>query len=286
MSNYYVRRTGDDEYLEHSWADIKRGVHKYLAKINVGGRVRYIYNQAQLAAARAGGAVSNARRSAGQFIDKNITGASARRGMNASRTRYNNLSSSGKAWARGGATRAKAAAQKYERSYNRSLAGRLANTANEARKFVGRKANEARKAGMNFAGTVSKNAYAAGNAARRKASKFVDQNITGSSAKRLGNTYRRGVKSANGMSAKNAALRNAKKYESQYSNSLAGRFSSARGAAGRAFTDAGERLSELTKPRPKKKKLSPHGLNERGQQYHNRKHAKQMKRGKRRDYIQ
>ena len=276
MSNYYVRRTGDDEYLEHSWADIKRGVHKYLAKINVGGRVKYIYTQAQLAAARG--------------VDKYITGATAKKGIPVAQARYKNLSSKGGSrWSRDAANKAKAAAQKFERSYNNSLAGRLgrlANTANEARKFVGRKANEARQAGMNFAGTVSKNAYAAGNAARRKASKFVDQNITGSSAKRLGNAYRRGVKSANGMSAKNAALRNAKKYESQYSNSLAGRFSSARGAAGRAFADAGEWLSERTKPRPKKKKLSPHGLNERGQQYHNRKHAKQMKRGKRRDYIQ
>ena len=65
MSNYYVRRNHDyDDELEHSlgsWIKARaRGAHKYIAKIPVGGKMRYFYSQAELAAYKAGKTVGKA----------------------------------------------------------------------------------------------------------------------------------------------------------------------------------------------------------------------------------
>jgi hypothetical protein len=59
MSNYYVRRTSKyDDELAHSLGGwLKRraqGAHKYIAKIPIGGKMRYFYTQAELAAYKAG----------------------------------------------------------------------------------------------------------------------------------------------------------------------------------------------------------------------------------------
>lgn len=72
MKTYHVRRVGDDEYLQH-WN--LKGAHKYIAKIDLGGKFRYFYNQAEIeaykAAKAAGGAINRAVGQAG----KNIQGA-------------------------------------------------------------------------------------------------------------------------------------------------------------------------------------------------------------------
>lgn len=139
MSNYYVRRTGDDsDYLEHmvvqgsggtngrpSW---RARAHKYIQKINIGGKVRYIYDQAQLA-----------RVNAGKFIDRNITGASARGRMNRlGSQRQRMLKGSGR-----GLNGVNQAYNKAKSSYNRSLAGRIGNAANAVGKFAGQQRDRA-----------------------------------------------------------------------------------------------------------------------------------------------
>lgn len=72
MKTYHVRRVGDDDYLQH-WS--LKGAHKYIAKIDLGGKFRYFYNQAEIeaykAAKAAGGAINKAVGQAG----KNIQGA-------------------------------------------------------------------------------------------------------------------------------------------------------------------------------------------------------------------
>ena len=72
MSNYYVRRTNKyDDELAHSLGGwLKRraqGAHKYIAKIPIGGKMRYFYTQAELAAYKAGKTVGkDAARVAGK----------------------------------------------------------------------------------------------------------------------------------------------------------------------------------------------------------------------------
>ena len=217
MSNYYVRRTGDDsDYLAHS------GRFKYITKLNIGGKVRYIYDQAQLAAARAG-------RAAGNFVDRNITGASARRSYATQKGLYEKYSSKGSASARSHAAAAKRAAQNSQRRYNRSLFGRAAGAAskiagagNAARNFVGQQATRARNAASKVPGNVSR---------------FVDRNITGASAKRSYNAQKelnkkyssKGSASARKYAA--ASKRAAQNSKKRYDSSLFGRIS---GTASRA----------------------------------------------------
>ena len=237
MSNYYVRRTGDDsDYLEHmvvqgsggtngrpSW---RARAHKYISKINIGGKVRYIYDQAQLA-----------RVNAGKFIDRNITGASARGRMNRlGSQRQRMLKGSGR-----GLNGVNQAYNKAKSSYNRSLAGRIGNAAgrigsaaNAARNFVGQQATRARNAGKSFAGTVTREAYKVPGRAKN----FVDRNITGASARgrmnRLGSQRQRMLKgSGRGLNGVNQAYNKAK---SSYNRSLAGRIGNAANAVGK-FAD-------------------------------------------------
>lgn len=134
MSNYYVRRS--NEYLEHSWADVKRGIHKYITKIQRGGKTVYIYTQQQLANLRKGvsGAVSNVRRKI-----EDASGITAKNRMRVNKLRSGALTyRSKKAQAHAGekgytrhielsnqANKADKNAKRYEQEYKKSLVGKL-----------------------------------------------------------------------------------------------------------------------------------------------------------------
>lgn len=187
MSNYYVRRS---DHLEHgilgsngnfagnaiksykasggtnprstvkstnsggrNWKN-----HLYKLKMVIGGKVRYFYNDASIAAARAGSALNRGAIKARANFE-NAVGISAKRGMNTNKQRYQNLSSGQN---RRGADLAKKNAQKYERAYNKSLLGRIENTGSKARKLVGNAASKARQAGESFTGSIKDEAYKVG----------------------------------------------------------------------------------------------------------------------------
>lgn len=262
MSNYYVRRTGDDsDYLAHAnmmATDSGGRKHKYITKINIGGKVRYIYDPRYLAKQAGGvigGAISNVRRTAGsairnapgnvsRFIDRNITGASAQRSYKAQKKLYDKYSSMGSAKARDYATSAKRAAQNSQKRYNRSLAGRLAsaggriaNVGNKARNFVGQQASRARQAGSSFAGSISSQAYkvagaadkAIGISARKKAKQ--DRLSAEAYEKSYGATRRYGRASESTMAKmyrkKRQKANQAATSENIYNRSLLGRAESA-----------------------------------------------------------
>ena len=258
MSNYYVHRSGEDEYLEHSiFQKGVRGSHKYIARMNIGGKMRYFYDPRELAVFKAGGralggarkavggagkavggAIANVRRNASSFVDRHITGASAKRAAAAERKRWktqeSNYNNSG---ARSRATRAKKNSEAYERKYNKSLFGRIenagkriANAGSSARKAMGNAAGQASRAGKNFAGSISKAAYNAPGAVRRG----VDRHITGASAKRAAAAERKRWKTQesnyNNSGARSRATRakkNSEAYERKYNKSLFGRVDTA-----------------------------------------------------------
>ena len=159
MGEYYgVRRTNDPdgEFLQH-WGILKgamREGHKYLARLVTPSGYRYIYNQAELAAAKAGKAVSgaaksasNAANSAYRAVRKGVgidareraqrTSSRAERLTSANRGREQSVSANRNArMARGTAKRAQAA-------YDRTLLGRAEKAFNSGRKAVTNAANEA-----------------------------------------------------------------------------------------------------------------------------------------------
>lgn len=74
MSEYYgVVREGQDDHLEHLFGFGKKGSqkknHKYLARIQSGKGWRYIYDAAELAAYKAGGAAKKAGSAIGKTAD-------------------------------------------------------------------------------------------------------------------------------------------------------------------------------------------------------------------------
>lgn len=170
MSNYYVHRSGEDEYLEHSiFQKGVRGSHKYIARMPIGGKMRYFYDPRELAVFKAGGraakavggAVANVRRKAGNFIDRNITGASAKGRMDRlGSQRQRMLKGSAK-----GLHRVNQAYNSAKSSYNNSLFGRVAN----AGKAIGKAAGNARDAAINTATNAR--------TAARKAVRRADQAI-------------------------------------------------------------------------------------------------------------
>lgn len=259
MSDYYVRRTGDDDYLEHSiFQKGVRGNHKYIARMNIGGKMRYFYDPRELAVFKAGGraagragraiggAAANVKRSIGRarlWVDKNVTGASAKRHAAAADKAakdHNRAVRSGDPNARSRNTTARRARDKYESSYRNSLFGRvdsamgkarkrIDNVGSKARNAIGNAAGQARRAGTNFAGAVSKNAY---NVAQ-KAGKAIDTHITGASAKRVAEAERKrantqmGKHRAGSQSRARRAGINAEAYDKKYRRSLFGRIDTA-----------------------------------------------------------
>lgn len=231
MSGYYVRRQGDDsDYLEHSlWGNVRSGAHKYLAKLPTpGGGFRYIYNQAELLAARAGKAVSNVKRAA-----DNAIGLTARKQFKSIHNRAERFSAKNQ-----GASPRSSLQKQSQVAYNRyknTLLGRAENAANAARNAIGKAVGNARKTGEGVIGSIKKGAYAVGGQVAK---------ATGLEARgrmnRLGAQRQRMLKgSGKGLHGVNKAYNAAK---SSYNKSILGRaenaFNAARGAVSGAVGGA------------------------------------------------
>ena len=268
MSNYYVRRS---DHLEHgilgsngnfagnaiksykasggtnprstvkstnsggrTWKN-----HLYKLKMIIGGKVRYFYNDAQIAAAKAGSALNRGAVKARANFE-NAVGISAKRGMNVNKQRYQNLSSGRN---RRGADLAKKNAQKYERAYNKSLLGRIENVGSKARKIVGDSAAKARKAGSSFAGSIKDEAYKVAKdpkGAVKKAGKNIEKAAKSGASKAdkaLGVSAKKTLKSTRntimtqGKTSDAYKTQHAKIQKAQidYDNSLIGRVDKLRG---------------------------------------------------------
>ena len=228
MSNYYVRRSGEDDYLEHAgWKWSKPT--KYIDKFMKNGRWVYVYNQARNAAGNVRGAVRGAvaevkRKGLGNAV-ADATGLTARRAYQTARRARDAASSRGQ---RQNANLSRAAGR-AKKAYNKTLLGRIESAGTRARRAVGKAASDARAAGASFVGSIPKNAYRIPGAIR----KGIDTHITGATAKRRMNVnksrYENLSRSQNRSKNTKAALakKNANTYEKSYRQSLAGRLDAA-----------------------------------------------------------
>lgn len=232
MGEYYgVRRTGDEPYIEHwgvpkGWT--KQG-HKYLARLvsNTGKGYRYIYSQAELAAAKAGklaGQAGKSANSAYKTVRKNVnnavTGAKKSLGVYARRDMN-------RKWDALGTTRnpySKAKSNKLERfmaarrAYEKTPLGRVESfknrtieNAQQAYYGAEKKAKRLAKDARSGATKVAKDAQKYVNKQAEKAKKVYDdyQNF-----KKLPqwqkdiavNADRKGVKKVMGRSVQGAAM--------------------------------------------------------------------------------
>lgn len=218
MSNYYVHRSGEDNYLEHAGWEWSKPT-KYIDKFMKNGRWVYVYNQARNAAGNVRGAVRGAvaevrRKGLGNAI-ADATGLTARRAYRRAKRVRDEAAKSRDQRQNANLSRAAGRAKK---AYNKTLLGRIENAGNKARRAVGKAASDARNAGASFVGSIPKNVY-----------KAVDTHITGASAKRgmnvnksrYENLSRSQRRSANTKAA--LARKNATSYEKKYRRSLAGR---------------------------------------------------------------
>jgi len=134
MGEYYGVRMKDDpdgEYLQH-WGLPKgfmRKAHKYLARLVTPSGYRYIYNQAQLAAAKAGKAIGDA------------TGWNQRNRAQNAKARAQRISGGNKGREQSvqgikRARMAKATAKRAQSEYDRTPLGRVEGAFNSARKTV------------------------------------------------------------------------------------------------------------------------------------------------------
>ena len=275
MSNYYVHRNrGYDDELAHSLGGwIKRraqGAHKYIAKIPVGGKMRYFYTQAELAAYKAGKTISKGatavrngvtsgvskgsyavRRAAGKAgtAVANATGYSAKQRADRLQAFANRQTVRAKNGKPGSMERvnayglkytAEGAARKARKAYEISPLGKLEKTV----KGIPGKARDARLKVTDAAGkvrnVVGKAPGSIAKAARRGANAVAD--ATGYSERqrmnRLDANYRRRkiTGSANGAALKAGKAADAAR--ESYSKTALGRIEGAAKRAGSAVSGA------------------------------------------------
>lgn len=225
MSNYYVHRSGEDDYLEHAGWHWSKPT-KYIDKFMKNGRWVYVYNQARNAAGNVRGAVRGAvaevrRKGLGNAI-ADATGLTARRAYRRAARARDEAAKSRDQRQNANLSRAAGRAKK---AYNKTILGRIESAGNRARKAVGKAASDARAAGASFVGSIPKNAYKVPGAIR----KGIDTHITGATAKRRMNVnksrYENLSRSQSRSKNTKAALakKNANAYEKSYRNSLFGR---------------------------------------------------------------
>ena len=147
MMEYYGIRTKDDpdgEYLQHwglSKGAMKKG-HKYLARLVTPSGYRYIYDQAQLAAAKAGKAISSGLNDARRGVQsavyrvrrnvRNTTGIGLKEQAQKASARAQRITQNGVGNARM-ALKARQHAKKVQSQYNNSLLGRAERAVRNAR---------------------------------------------------------------------------------------------------------------------------------------------------------
>lgn len=274
MSNYYVRRNHDyDDELAHSLGGwLKRraqGAHKYIAKIPIGGKMRYFYTQAELAAYKAGKTVGKAATNVknrltvtgaqGRYAVKrigdtarakvvnavnNATGASAKRQMQTAkdkltyeqnRMRSNRGNKEAYNTAKGAAITRQRAYDETKSKYDRSLLGRV----EAAGRAIGGAANRARNAAEGAAGKVR------GAAGRARDAVADASGYNKRKAAQLKTNY------ANGLSRSKVydpeAQRTARVARKEYNRSPLGRLEGAANAVGSAVSGAGSKISKGAK---------------------------------------
>ena len=278
MSNYYVHRNHDyDDELAHSLGGwIKRraqGAHKYIAKIPVGGKMRYFYTQAELAAYKAGKTVSKGvtavrngmmngvskasyavRRATGKAgtAVANATGYSAKQRADRLQAFANRQTVRAKNGKPGSMERvnayglkytAEGAARKARKAYEISPLGKLEKTVSGA-------AGKAKSAASSAAGTVRKTARKAGTAVA---------NATGYSerqrAKRLSANAERRRHSATGGGASASwynAYQASKKASQSYAKTPLGRIENAPRNAANAASSAARKAGKVASSAAKK----------------------------------
>lgn len=171
MSNYYVRRSGEDDYLEHSGGWKWSKPTKYIDKIMKNGRWVYVY-----ARSKANSVASNVRRSFNR-----ATGLSDRRAANIASNRWRESLKGGN---RAYTHTLRARANKFQNRYNKSLLGRaesalsrVSSAGANARNAMAKAASQARSAGASFTGSIKRGAYQVGNAANKARRKLAAQSI-------------------------------------------------------------------------------------------------------------
>lgn len=164
MGEYYGVRMKDDpdgEYLQH-WGVPKgftREVHKYLARIpSPSGGYRYLYTQAQVAAARAGRAIRNVT---GIGLKSQVQAAKARAQR---RTSENNSRREQSVSAIKRARNARNYAKNMQKTYDNSLMGRAEKAFNSARKGLDDLGRQASRQARNIQRNVSRTAQNVGKA--------------------------------------------------------------------------------------------------------------------------
>lgn len=144
MGEYYGVRMKDDpdgEYLQH-WGIPKgfmREGHKYLARLVTPSGYRYIYNQAQLAAAKAGKAIGNA-------IGLNQRNRAQKATARAQRISGGNKGREQSVQGIKRARMAKSTAKRAQSAYDKTLLGRAEKAFNSARKGISDAASGTQKA--------------------------------------------------------------------------------------------------------------------------------------------
>lgn len=144
MGEYYGVRMKDDpngEYLQH-WGVPKgfmREGHKYLARLVTPSGYRYLYTQAQVAAAKAGKAIGNA-------IGLNQRNRAQQATARAQRISGGNKGREQSVQGIKRARMAKATAKRAQSAYDKTLLGRAEKAFNSARKGVSDAASGAQKA--------------------------------------------------------------------------------------------------------------------------------------------
>ena len=281
MSNYYVHRNHDyDDELAHSLGGwIKRraqGAHKYIAKIPVGGKMRYFYTQAELAAYKAGKTVSKAatnvnnrltvgraqarytvkrisdtaRAKVGNAVN-NLTGASAKKQMNAAKAKADYSLSKVRA-AKGtdnydsAVNRARGNMKVYNEAknrYDKSLLGR----AERAGKTIGGAAGKAREGVLDAGGKAVRALRGGAGKVRGAAGKARDAAVDAIGYKKRAAAQLK-TNYANGLSRSKVydpeAHRTARVAQKEYNRTLMGRAEGAARAVGSAASSVGKKVSK------------------------------------------
>ncbi|MBQ0088979.1 MAG: hypothetical protein KBT27_06575 [Prevotellaceae bacterium] len=202
---------GNGPYLEHlDWSK-----HKYLSKIFKNGKWQYIYP-------------SNGALSKG--IDKYITGSTAKKQMNFAKAMMKYESDPNMI------NTHKKVADAAEKEYQKSLAGK------GTKAISAIKSSSAYSAGKRFLSSISNISLSSirtsANALLKKASGWIDRNITGATSKRLANQYRedsrRAAERGDHASASTKANQ-AAALESAYNRSLFGRAATIGNKIGSAY---------------------------------------------------
>lgn len=258
MGEYYGVRMKDDpdgEYLQH-WGvpkGFQRKAHKYLARLVTPSGYRYIYNQAQLAAAKAGRAISGAASSTANAVG-NAIGINQRNRAQAATARARRISGgrgreqSVQAIKRG--RMANATAKRAQNAYDKTLLGRAEKAFNSVRKSVGGALDDAGRYASKQARNIQKSAGRMARGAGKAVGDATGYNQrqtaqkANARAKRIAGEKTGREQNMTTIKRSRMANKTAKRAQSAYDRTPLGRAEKARENAGRAISGAGRAISD------------------------------------------